>query len=94
MNSPLGQSSMLGYNMPNCLIIPSATGSITNCIKMPLPSTTSIIIMIIVSWIIFMAVAYLIYWFANKVNSPGIVLNYWIILLILILAGFIVSLFI
>ncbi len=85
MNSPSG------FNMPSCLVIPSASGSISNCVQMQLPSTGVIIGVIIVSWILFMAVAYAIYYFVNAV-SPGVRLNYWIILLILVLSGIIVSL--
>lgn len=79
--------------IPNCIILPSANGNLSNCIKMDLPSTGTIIFIIIISWVILMAVAYIIYWFTTKV-SPQVQLNYWLILLILILAGFIVSIFI
>lgn len=79
--------------IPNCLILPSASGKLSDCIQMQLPSTGTIILILIISWIILMAVAYIIYWFATKV-SPSVQLNYWLILLILILAGIIVSLFV
>ena len=83
-------SAPTGFNMPNCFVIPSASGKLSNCVQMKLPSTSTIIFVILISWAILLAVVYAIYWFTNKV-SPGVKLNYWIILLILILAGFIVS---
>jgi hypothetical protein len=78
---------------PNCLIFPSASGSINNCTKVELPSTGKIILVMIISWILLLAVAYVIYWFTTKVN-PDFRFNYWILLLILVLSGLIISLFI
>lgn len=78
--------------MPNCLIIPSGNGKLRNCIQMPFPSSGAIIMVIIISWIILMAVAWIIYWFVSKTNQ-GVKFNYWLILLILIVSGLIVSLF-
>ena len=76
---------------PSCLIVPSKYGSTTNCITVPVPSMTKLITMLIIGCIIFMVVAYLIYYFLNK-SRPGHRYNYWVILLILIIAGIIVSL--
>lgn len=78
-------------NVPNCIIIPSSSGSISNCITMQMPSISKLIAMLIISWIIFMIVAYVIYWFLEKTN-PLRQYSYWMILLILIVAGLIVSL--
>ncbi|XWV25488.1 hypothetical protein QJ856_gp0271 [Tupanvirus deep ocean] len=90
MNSPpITQDS---FRIPNCLILPSKTGTTTNCTQVPLPSVSTIILVLIISWVLYLAVAYAIYYFVNKYN-PNVKLNYWIILVILILSGLIVSLF-
>ena len=80
-----------GLSMPNCLIFPSASGSLKNCVNMQFPSTGTVVLIMIISWILLLAVAYAIYWFSEKLN-PDYKLNYWIILLILVVAGLIVSL--
>ncbi|XWV26821.1 hypothetical protein QJ857_gp0230 [Tupanvirus soda lake] len=80
------------FRIPNCLILPSKTGTTTNCTQLPLPSISTIIWILVISWIFYLAVAYAIYYFVNKYN-PNVKLNYWIILVILILSGLIVSLF-
>lgn len=79
--------------IPNCVILPSVNGNLANCVKIDLPSTGTIILIIIIYFLLILSVAYIIYWFTTKV-SPGVQLNYWLILLILILAGFIVSIFV
>ena len=75
---------------PSCLVIPSKNGDLKNCVQIKMPSVTQIVIALIISWLLFMLVAYLIYSFLNWAN-PGQKNNYWMILLILILAGIIVS---
>jgi CDP-diglyceride synthetase len=77
---------------PTCLIIPSKTGSTTNCLTVPMPSMSKIIMMLIIGWILFMVVAYIIYYFLNRNRPINYKYSYWIILLVLILAGIIVSL--
>ena len=72
---------------PKCLIIPDNTGSVKNCIRFDMPSMTTIILFIVVAWIIYLAIAYLIYYVVNK-NTK---VNYWMILLILIISGLIVN---
>lgn len=79
-------------SVPNCLIIPAANGSLSNCIKMQLPSMSTLVLLLIITWIIYLLVAYAIYYFLNKAN-PNQKFNYWIILAILILSGLIISLF-
>lgn len=76
---------------PNCLIIPSKTGATTNCLNIPMPSPGTILFMLIIAWIIYMAVAYAIYYFLNKQN-PNRYYSYWMLLLILVVAGVIISL--
>ena len=78
-------------SIPNCLVLPSLNGSLNDCVVMNLPSASTVIMMLIFSWIIIMVVAYGIYYFLNK-NHPMQRVNYWMILLILVLAGIIVSL--
>ena len=85
-------SSKNTYGIPNCLIIPSSSGSLTNCITMKMPSISTLIVILVISWIIYLMVAYVIYYFLNKAN-PSMTYNYWIILGILLLSGFIISLF-
>ena len=84
------QNTIVKNTWPNCLIIPSKNGTAENCVQLNMPSKTSIIFLLIVSWVVFMLVAYVIYYFLNK-SKPTARYNYWIILLILILAGIIVS---
>ena len=76
--------------IPQCFVIPSMTGKINDCIQIPFPSATQIFIILIISWIIFMIVAYGIYYFISK-QYPQQKVNYWIILGILIVAGIIIS---
>lgn len=76
-------------SMPNCIILPSMNGSQTNCVQMSLPSTGKIIGLLVISWIIFMIVAWIIYKFLNK---EGHAAGYWKILGILLLSGIILSL--
>jgi len=78
--------------IPNYFVLPSSSGAVTDCVGMKLPSTGTIIILLIISWIIYLVIAYIIYWFINKFN-PGMKWNYWMVLLILILSSLIVSLF-
>ncbi|AEQ32856.1 hypothetical protein CE11_00953 [Megavirus courdo11] len=78
-------------NIPNCLTIPSITGSTTNCVNVQFPSLSTIVLIIIFYWIIYLIVAYAIYYFLNKMY-PGQRVNYWIILLVLLLSGLILSL--
>lgn len=79
---------------PSCLILPSNSGSIENCVHMDLPSAPTLIfiilLIIVLSWAIYLIVAYLITVFIGKIN-PGIKYNYWLILLVLILAGLITT---
>jgi glucan phosphoethanolaminetransferase (alkaline phosphatase superfamily) len=79
-------------SLPNYVIIPSSSGSLSNCVAMRMPSIHKIIGLLIISWIIYLLVAYAIFYFLNKTN-PSHRVNYWIILGILILSGFIVGLF-
>lgn len=76
---------------PNCIIIPSVNNKLTNCIQMKLPSVGTLILMLILSWIVVLAVAYGIFWILNK-QTPGKKYSYWWILLILIVAMIIASL--
>ena len=76
---------------PACLVLPSNTGSTNNCLQVAMPSMTTIILVLIISWLIFMAVAYAIFYVLRKSN-PNMKYSYWIILIILIVAGIIVSL--
>lgn len=78
-------------SFPNCLIIPSVSGATTNCLNIKLPSVSTIALLIIVYWIIYLIVAYLLFWFLNKMY-PNQKINYWIILLILVVSGFIIAL--
>lgn len=79
-------------SVPNCLIIPSMSGAVTNCINVKLPPTSTIIGILIISWIVFMVVAYIIYYFLNQSkNKTTRSYSYWMILLILILAGLVVN---
>nr|WBF70401.1 hypothetical protein [Megavirus caiporensis] len=78
-------------NIPNCLTIPSITGLTTNCVNVQFPPLSTIILIIIFYWIIYLIVAYAIYYFLNKMY-PGQRVNYWIILLVLLLSGLILSL--
>lgn len=50
-----------------------------------------LILVLIITWLFYMAVAYCIYWFFTKA-FPQTNYNYWIILLILIIAGLVVGL--
>jgi hypothetical protein len=77
---------------PTCLILPSKTGSATNCFQVQMPSIPTVVLILIISWIIFMIVAYIIYYFLNKAK-PNMNYSYWIILLLLIVSGIIVSFF-
>ena len=72
----------------NCVIVPSASGSIDRCIQMEVPSMGSLLLALVIGIIVYLAVAYAIYWFMNRMN-PGMKFNYWWILLILILSGII-----
>jgi hypothetical protein len=85
-------SSLTQGTWPTCLILPSKTGSSANCYQIQMPSVPTIILILIISWIIFMIVAYIIYYFLNKVNR-NMNYSYWVILLLLIVAGIIVSFF-
>lgn len=78
-------------SFPNCIVIPSANGSLSNCITMKMPSLSAIIIMIIVSWALMLLIAYLIHYYLNKVY-PSQKISYWIILGILLLSMIIFSL--
>lgn len=91
MTSTQVSNNLLQSTWPSCMILPSSSGSTTNCIQMPMPSMGSMIGVLIISWIIFMIVAYLIYHFLNWTN-PHIRYNYWMILLVLIVAGIVVAL--
>ena len=73
---------------PNCFVIPGASGSLKNCVQV---NTSSIIAVLVISWILYLVVAYLIYWFLTK-YQPTFKFNYWIILLILVVSGFILTL--
>ena len=84
--------SSLFNNIPDCLIIPASNGSLSNCITLKMPSINLIILLLIISWIIYLFVAYAIYYFINTYSTTTKV-NYWIILAILILSGLIVNLF-
>lgn len=75
---------------PRCVVIPGKNGDLEKCLQVKMPSMTQIVIILIISWLLFMLVAYIIYSFLNWAN-PGQKNNYWMILLILILAGIIVS---
>lgn len=83
-------SSTNVYNAPNCIILPSSTGSTTNCLTIPFPSMSQLLLVLIISWIIYMGVAYIIYYFLNTKKECKC--NYWMILLILVISGIIVSL--
>lgn len=72
-------------SMPQCLIIPDPTGSISNCMQVKLPSVATIIFLLVISWAIILLIAYGIYWFLNK-HHPKARYSYWVILLILIVA--------
>jgi len=85
-------SNLTQGTWPTCLILPSTTGSATNCYQIQMPSVSTVMLMLIISWIIFMIVAYFLYYFLDKVN-PGMNYNYWVILLLLIVSGVIVSFF-
>jgi len=76
-------------SVPKCVILPSLNGDLENCVQMNLPSTGTLLFMLVISWVIFMIVAYIIYRVLNKSDKC---VNYWAILGILILAGIIVSL--
>lgn len=76
---------------PNCLIIPSSSGSITNCITMSMPSVGTIVLLLIISIILYLVIAYAIYYFLNKAH-PLQKVNYWLILLVLIASNIIVGL--
>lgn len=78
-------------NWPTCVTIPSKMGIISDCAKIPMPNLLTMTLALIISWILFMAIAYIIYYLLNKWN-PRLQYNYWIILLILVLAGIIVAL--
>ena len=78
-------------SIPKCLIIPSASGSLSNCITVKMPSLTVLVIFLIITWIIYLLIAYGIYYFLNKQN-PSQKTNYWMILGILILSGLIINL--
>lgn len=71
--------------LPSCVIIPSTTGSTTNCVQMPMPSVTSVTLILLINWIILMMVAYIIYYFLKN-KETSIKYNYWIILIILFVA--------
>lgn len=73
---------------PKCIILPGSNGSTENCISINIPSMGTIVAILVISWIILMAVAYLIYRFLNKNNKC---VSYWWILLILIVSGLLVN---
>ncbi|BCS82805.1 hypothetical protein QLL95_gp0316 [Cotonvirus japonicus] len=83
-------SNTLSNTMPNCVILPSSTGSVSNCLRIPLPSTSMLILSVIIFWIIYLVIAYLIYYFVSKAY-PSSKVNYWLILLILIASGVIMA---
>jgi flagellar basal body-associated protein FliL len=78
----------------NCIIIPSCSNSLDKCnqIIFPSMSSSSMIILMIISWVIFLGVAYIIYWFLNNKTNTCSKYNYWAILGILLLATIIVNL--
>lgn len=80
---------MSNTQIPGCIVMPSVNGSLTNCIRIDFPSVGTIIALLIMSWILFMVVAYIIYKFLNK---SGKCVNYWAILGILLVSGIILSL--
>ena len=82
--------SLNSKKIAECIIVPSSGMSLDRCITMKIPSTTSMIILIILSIVIYLLAAYAIYKYVNKQHSsrPS---NYWAILGILILSGIIVS---
>ena len=75
--------------IPNCLVIPSASGSLSNCVTVKMPSIPVIILLLIISWVIFLLVAYAIYYFLKK---SGAMVNYWAIFGILLASGLIINL--
>ena len=75
--------------IPNCLVIPSASGSLSNCVTVKMPSIPVIILLLIISWVIFLLVAYAIYYFLKK---SGTSVNYWAIFGILLASGLIINL--
>ncbi len=78
-------------SVPNCVVFPSASGSLSNCIALKLPSTGTLVAVFILLWIIYLVVAYVIYYFLKKFN-PDQKINYWIIFGILIISNILVSL--
>jgi len=78
-------------SIPNCLIIPSASGSLSNCVTMKMPSVATMAVMMIIAWGLFLLVAYIIYYFFKKID-PMQKVNYWIILIILLLTAIIIGL--
>ena len=77
--------------IPNCIIVPSSSGSLSNCITMQTPSIGTMVAVIVISWIFFLAVAYAIYYFSS-ITNPSFEINYWIILGILIVSGLVTNL--
>lgn len=69
----------------------TAIAGSANCTKISMPSIGMIVLVLIISWIFYMAVAYAIYWFFRQV-FPATRFNYWIILLLLIIAGLVAGL--
>lgn len=91
MSNLQSQASLQKNVWPTCFVIPNKYGGTDNCTQVKLPSMSSIILILIISWILYLLVAYGIYYFLNRTN-PSSKYNYWMILLILICAGLIVSL--
>ena len=81
----------MSNNIPNCLVIPSANGKISDCIRVQLPKTSTLIFALILSWLLIMLIAYLIFYFLNR-NRSGQRYSYWIILLVLVAAMLLSSL--
>lgn len=76
---------------PTCVILPSQTGAVKDCVQVEVPSTGKVILVLIITWILFFVAAYAIYYFMKQAN-PRMNYNYWMILLVLVAAGIIVSL--
>jgi hypothetical protein len=91
--APVAATPAIGADVANCLIYPKTSGILKDCVKFEMPSSGKVFLIVVISLVLLLAVAYAIYWFVNSVN-PGFKLNYWIILLILILSGLIVGLFV
>lgn len=82
----------MNTTFPNSLVIPSSTGSLANCVNIKLPSIVTLTIMVVIYWLIFLAVAFIIYYFVKRYN-PNVNINYWIILLILLISGLLMGYF-